>query len=149
VFTLPARYAFTIALDTSNTAGNNPQHNVLSATFSGHDENGVPFGSPLTVTLVDQNDLQTNQNVQAGDLSPTYELGFYFVGPVNGEKATLSSGVGAITLTSSGMTAYPGIGGIPPTFNLPNWGTVEDSNAIYTEVPSGSHSTFVQYFRVP
>ena len=91
-YTLPAGYTFTIALDNSNVGGANPQNNVLSVTFSGADENGTPFGSPLTQTLTSQTDQQTNQNVQASDLSPVYVIGCYLVGPDNGEAATLKSG---------------------------------------------------------
>ena len=118
-------------------------------TFSGADENGTPFGSPLTQTLTSQTDQQTNQNVQASDLSPVYVIGCYLVGPDNGEAATLKSGAGRITLNSSGMTVYPDYASIPPAFNIPTWGTAENSNAVYSEVATGSSTTFVQTFSVP
>lgn len=148
-YTLPAGYTFSVALDSSNEGGTNPNNNVLSVTFSGKDENGVPFGAPLTQTLTEQTDLQTGQNVQASDLAPVYVIGFYLVGPDNGEAATLKSGAGKITLVLNGATIYPSIWNIPAAFNLPEWGTVENSNAVYSEVPTGSNTTFVQTFSVP
>jgi hypothetical protein len=148
-YTLPAGYTFTIALDSSNEGGTNPHNNVLSVTFSGKDENGNPFGAPLTQVLTNQTDLQTHQNVLASDLSPVYVIGCYLVGPDNSEFATLKSGAGKITLSSNGMTAYPGISNIPATFDLPVWGTIENSNAVYSEVPTGSSTTFIQTFSVP
>ncbi len=148
-YTLPAGFAFTIALDTSNPGGTNPNHNVLGVTFSGHDENNVAFG-PLALTLTSQTDQQnTSQNVPSTDLSPVYVIGMYLVGPKNGEKATLESGAGTITITSSGVTAYPGIGGIPAVVGVPEWGTTENSNAVYSEVQSGQETTFTQTFSVP
>jgi len=148
-YTLPKGYTLTITLDTSNTGGTNPQNNVLSVTFSGSDENGVPFGPPLTQTLTSLTDLQTGSNVQASNLSPVYVIGCYLVGPDDGEAATLQSGAGKITISSNGMTVYPNYGSVPASFNLPVWGTVENSNAVYSEVPTGSNTTFVQTFSVP
>jgi hypothetical protein len=147
-YTLPKGYTFTISLDSSNAGGTNPGNNVVSVTFSGQDENGAPFG-PLTQQLTGQTDLQTGQNVQTSDLSPVSVIGCYLVGPDNGEKATLQSGAGTITLNSSGMTAYPGVAGIPPIFGDPVWGTVENSNAVYSEVPAGSATSFAETFNVP
>jgi hypothetical protein len=147
-YTLPKGYTFTVSLDTSNQGGTNPKNNVISVTFSGQDENGVAFG-PLTQQLTSQTDQQTGQDVQTADLSPVYVIGFYLVGPDNGEAATLSSGAGTITLNSSGMTVYSSIGSIPTTFNVPDWGTLENSNAVYSEVPTGSATSFAQTFNVP
>ena len=138
-----------MTLDTSNTGGTNPQNNVLSVTFSGSDENGVAFGPPLTQTLTSLTDLQTSSNIQSSNLSPVYVIGCYLVGPDNGEKATLQSGAGKITINSNGMTVYPNFGSVPASVNVPNWGTVETSNAVYGEVPTGSGTTFVQTFSVP
>ncbi len=147
-YTLPKGYTFTISLDTSNQGGTNPDNNVVSVTFSGQDQNGAAFG-PLTQQLTSQTDQQTSQDVQTADLSPVYVIGFYLVGPDNGEAATLSSGAGTITLNSSGMTVYSSIGSIPTTFNVPDWGTLENSNAVYSEVPTGSATSFAQTFNVP
>jgi hypothetical protein len=148
-YTLPKGYTLTITLDTSNTGGTNPNNNVLSATFSGSDENNVPFGTPLTQTLTSLTDQQTGSNVQASNLSPIYVIGCYLVGPDNGEKATLQSGAGKITITTNAMTVYSNYASVPVSFNLPTWGTVEDSNATYSEVPTGSSTSFVQTFSVP
>ena len=153
-YTLPKGYRLTISLDSSNEGGTNPENNVVSVTFSGQDENGVAFGLPPQ-QLTDQKNQQTGQNVQTADLSPVYLIGFYLVGPDNGEAATLSSGSGWITLKSSGMTVYPGgdlavgVAIFPASIGVPDWGTEEDSNAVYSEVPTGSHATFVQTFNVP
>lgn len=147
-YTLPKGYTFTISLDTSNQGGTNPASNVISVTFSGQNENGVAFG-PLTQQLTSQTDQQTGQNVQTANLSPVYVIGLYLVGPDNGEAATLSSGAGTITLNSSGMTVYPNFGSVPAAFNVPSWGTLENSNAVYSEVPTGSATSFVQTFSVP
>ncbi|MGH9919125.1 MAG: hypothetical protein ACRD6W_09695, partial [Nitrososphaerales archaeon] len=146
-YTLPKGYTFTISLDTSNAGGTNPKNYVLSVTFSGQDENGVSFS--LTEQLTNQTDQQTGSNIQTTDLSPVYVIGLYLVGPDNGEKATLKSGAGTITFNSSGMTAYPSIGGIPTTFGVPSWGTVENSNAVYSETPAGAYTNFAQTFTVP
>ncbi len=118
-------------------------------TFSGSDENGVPFGSPLTQTLTSQTDQQTGSNVQTSNLSPVYVIGCYLVGTDNAEAATLQSGAGTITINSNGMTVYPNYASVPATFNVPVWGTLENSNAVYSEVPTGSNTTFVQTFTVP
>ncbi len=147
-YTLPKGYTLTITLDTSNTGGTNPQNNVISATFSGSDENGVAFG-PLTQTLTSLTDLQTGSNIQTSNLSPVYVIGCYLVGPDNGEAATLQSGAGKITISSNGMTVYPNYASVPASVNTPTWGTVETSNATYGEVPTGSNTTFVQTFSVP
>lgn len=143
VYTLPKGYTLTITLNT------NPQNDVLSVTFSGSDENGVPFGPPLTQTLTSLTDQQTGNNVQTSDLSPVYVIGCYLVGPDNSEKATLQSGAGKITIKSNGMTVYPNYASVPASFNVPVWGTIENSNAVYSEVPTGSNTTFVQTFSVP
>jgi hypothetical protein len=142
-YTLPKGYTLTMTLNT------NPQSNVVSVTFSGSDENGVSFGPPLTQTLTSLTDQQTGNNVQTSNLSPVYVIGCYLVGPDNGEKATLQSGAGKITIKSNGMSVYPNYASVPASFNLPVWGTVENSNAVYSEVPSGSSTTFVQTFSVP
>ncbi len=142
-YTLPKGYTLTITLNT------NPQNDVLSVTFSGSDENGVPFGPPLTQTLTSLTDQQTGNNVQTSDLSPVYVIGCYLVGPDNSEKATLQSGAGKITIKSNGMTVYPNYASVPASFNVPVWGTIENSNAVYSEVPTGSNTTFVQTFSVP
>jgi hypothetical protein len=53
------------------------------------------------------------------------------------------------------MTVYPGgdlavgVAIFPASIGVPDWGTEEDSNAVYSEVPTGSHTTFVQTFNVP
>jgi len=148
-YTLPKGYTLNITLDTSNTGGTNPRNNVLSVTFSGSDENGVPFGPPLTQTLTSQTDQQTGSNVQTSNLSPVYVIGCYLVGPDNAEAATLQSGAGTITINSNGMTVYPNYASVPATFNVPVWGTLENSNAVYSEVQTGSSTSFVQTFSVP
>ena len=146
-YTLPKGFIFTISLDTSNAGGTNPKNNVLGVTFSGQDENGVSFS--FTQQLTSQTDQQTGSNVQSTDLSPVYSLGLYLVGPDNAEKATLQSGAGTITFNSSEMTANQGVGDLPAALGVPNWGTLEESNAVYSEVPTGSSTTFVQTFSVP
>jgi hypothetical protein len=148
-YTLPKGYTLNISLDTSNSGGTNPPNNVLSVTFSGSDENGVSFGAPITQTLTSETDQQTGSNIQTSNLAPIYVIGCYLVGPDNGEKATLQSGAGTITIKSNGMTVYPNFGSVPSSFNIPNWGTVENSNAVYSEVQTGSGTSFVQTFNVP
>jgi hypothetical protein len=122
---------------------------VLSATFSGSDENGVPFGTPPIQTLTSLKDQQTGSNVQASKLSPIFVIGCYLVGLDDGEYATLQSGAGTITIKSNGMTVYPNYGSVPATFNVPTRDPVESSKAVYSEVQTGSGTTFVQTFSVP
>jgi hypothetical protein len=142
-YTLPKGYTFTISLATSN-----PGNDIVSVTFSGKNQDGVAFGS-LTLQLTSQTDLQTTQDIQPAVLSPAYVIGVYLVGTDNSEAATLSSGAGTITLNSTGMTVYPSWANIPAAFNITGWGTTENSNAIYTEVPTGSATNFTQAFTVP
>jgi hypothetical protein len=47
------------------------------------------------------------------------------------------------------MTVYSGFGAVPSSFDVPHWGTLEDSNAGYGELPAGSQAAYVPTFRVP
>jgi len=148
-YTLPKGYKLTMSLDTSNTGGTNPQNNVVSVTFSGTDENDVPFGTPFTQLLTGLTNQQTSSNVQTSNLSPVYVIGCYLVGPDNKEKVNLQSGAGKITIKSNGMTVAPNYANVPSIVNTPIWGTIENSNAVYSEVQTGSGTTFIQKFNVP
>ena len=138
---LPKGYQIIIVLQSSNTSPNS----VIGATFSLQDNNGNQVGTDSGVTIA------SLSGANAGDLAPVTAFELDFVGPINGEIATLSSGAGYITYTSlkPPLQVYVPTPTHPfPTCTETTTGTCETANTFYGLLPSNANLALKQSFEV-
>jgi hypothetical protein len=127
---LPAGYQLVISL-TNDSSGN-----ITGANYSVLGEKGQTLGSK-TISLPSL--------AAAADLAPIVAFQINFVGYLNGENTTLSSGGGTITYTASEpLTAL----NVEPQCVDWDYSTEETANSAYGELPSSPSQLFTQYFQL-
>jgi hypothetical protein len=120
--TIRAGTTFTWTLATDSAS------NVVSGTFSAHDNLGTTYTS-------------VTEYIPAGDRTPIYSVTMDIVGYNTGSFTTFQSGAGTITYTANSFSA---------SYDFPscasNTGTAENSDMVYGPLVAGSGGTFTQQF---
>ncbi len=129
---IPAGYVLQISL------GNDNNGNVVAATYVVTDNQG----NTLANTTVD---LLSLAGVTSADLAPITAFELNLVGPINGDSAVLSSGVG--TITYQAVSALTVLNQEPPCTETGSI-TEETANSFYSVLPSAPSNTFTQSFYV-
>lgn len=107
-------------------------------------DNGVPIGTPITLSLIGQPTFNPGGPVQESDLAPFGALSVVVVGAPGG-NTNFSSGMGTITVTCDPAVT------VSSQLNGPNphgIQTAEESNCYYGQVQQGSSKQIVQPFGV-
>ena len=139
--TIPKGYQFTIALGTSGNQVSSAQFRVVD-TSSGnvlYDQPAIPL-----VGLSLDDGTTTTVGATAADLAAIIAFQLNVVGPISSEQSYMLSGAGIITYEVSGaMSANQSL----PANADSNWFTLEQTNSVYSTLPQGTSSSFVQTFR--
>jgi hypothetical protein len=134
--TLPTGYTLTISLQ------NDGNGNITGAYYNVSDNNGHSVASK-TIELLQLDLFQSSQPVTSADLSPITAMTMDFVDWANGGQTTLSSGAGVFAFNAS--TPLTVSNTEPPCVEL-DGGTLESSNSIYGQMPTGPSQTMTQSF---
>jgi hypothetical protein len=109
------------------------------------DANGTSVGPDLGIALMGQNVLAAGGEITEGDLAQLVAFQVVLVGFWDSAQATLLSGAGTITCSSSTTMT---VGASWPSDASGNFGTAEDTNSTYGLVPAEPSTSITQTFGV-
>jgi hypothetical protein len=137
--TLPAGYSITIALN------NDSSGNITGANYSVTDNTGKSLGT-TTIGIVGQTLRTTGDPATSANLAPIKAFQYNIGGDYGGSKATLTSGVGAITYSASKTLSV--VNAAPSYIDDPGAGTVENANLVFGVLPAGASDVITQSFQM-
>jgi Hemopexin len=135
-YVVPAGWVLSIALQTD------ADDNVISAIYTVDDATGKQLANHQ-ITLLDLKRNDNRKPVTTEVLAPIVAYSYLVVGPWGGIAASMTSGAGVITYTSSNAMTMKATE--PSNVEFPV-GSGETANTVYSQVPSAASTEITQYF---